>query len=111
MLEKSIDADPSNAQAYAWKACSIGQGLGGGYLKDKFKDDEAISELKSMIEKAIEIVKKGSPKNVFLEASGGINLETLTAYASTGVDAISIGALTTLAKNIDLKMEFKKNPE
>ena len=55
--------------------------------------------------------KKGSPKNVFLEASGGINLETLTAYASTGVDAISIGALTTLAKNIDLKMEFKKNSE
>jgi len=55
MLEKSIDADPNNAQAYAWKACSIGQGLGGGYLKDRFKDDEAISELKSMIEKAIEI--------------------------------------------------------
>tara|TARA_Y100001970_G_scaffold283629_1_gene399291 strand:+ start:235 stop:2001 length:1767 start_codon:yes stop_codon:yes gene_type:complete len=56
MLEKSIEADPNNAQAYAWKACSIGQGLGGGYLKDKFKEEnEAISELKTMIEKAIEI--------------------------------------------------------
>ncbi len=74
-----------------------------GFLLDNMTPKE--------IEKAIEIVKKGSPKNVFLEASGGINLETLTAYASTGVDAISIGALTTLAKNIDLKMEFKKNPE
>jgi len=56
MLEKSIDADPNNAQAYAWKACSIGQGLGGGYLKDKYKEEnEAIGELKTMIEKAIEI--------------------------------------------------------
>ncbi len=56
MLEKSIEADPNNAQAYAWKACSIGQGLGGGYLKDRFKEEnEAIGELKTMIEKAIEI--------------------------------------------------------
>ena len=56
MLEKSIEADPNNAQAYAWKACSIGQGLGGGYLKDRFKDEnEAIGELKTMIEKAFEI--------------------------------------------------------
>ena len=33
MLDKSIEADPNNAQAYAWKACSIGQGIGGGYLE------------------------------------------------------------------------------
>ena len=25
MLDKSIEADPNNAQAYAWRACSLGR--------------------------------------------------------------------------------------
>ena len=43
---------------------------------------------------------------VRLEASGGINQNTLVAIAETGVDYISIGALTKDCKAIDLSMRF-----
>jgi nicotinate-nucleotide pyrophosphorylase (carboxylating) len=38
------------------------------------------------------------------EASGGITLQTLRAYAETGVDYISSGALTHSVKSLDLSM-------
>ena len=41
-----------------------------------------------------------------LEGSGGVNLETVRAIAETGVDRISIGALTKDIKAIDLSMRF-----
>ena len=41
-----------------------------------------------------------------LEASGGITLDKLREYAETGVDYISIGALTKDVKAIDLSMRF-----
>lgn len=41
-----------------------------------------------------------------LEASGGITLENVRAIAETGVDRISIGALTKDIKAIDLSMRF-----
>lgn len=41
-----------------------------------------------------------------LEASGGINNETLVSIAQTGVDFISIGALTKNCKAVDLSMLF-----
>lgn len=41
-----------------------------------------------------------------LEASGGITETTLVAIAETGVDYISIGALTKDCKSIDLSMRF-----
>ena len=41
-----------------------------------------------------------------LEASGGIDLDTLRAVAETGVDRISVGALTKDVKAIDLSMRF-----
>lgn len=43
---------------------------------------------------------------IFLEASGGITRETLPDYLWTGVNGISIGALTTQARNVDIKLEF-----
>lgn len=42
-----------------------------------------------------------------LEASGGITLENVRAIAETGVDRISIGALTKDIKAIDLSMRFE----
>ncbi|HKB83598.1 MAG TPA: carboxylating nicotinate-nucleotide diphosphorylase [Burkholderiales bacterium] len=41
-----------------------------------------------------------------LEASGGINLETVQAVAQTGVDRISIGSLTKDIRAVDLSMRF-----
>ncbi len=40
-----------------------------------------------------------------LEASGGITLDTVRAVAETGVDFISIGALTHSARALDVSME------
>jgi nicotinate-nucleotide pyrophosphorylase (carboxylating) len=41
-----------------------------------------------------------------LEASGGITLQTVNAIARTGVDRISVGALTKDVRAIDLSMRF-----
>ena len=46
--------------------------------------------------------------NAILEASGGINLETVAGIAETGIDRISVGALTHSAKAIDLAMDFEQ---
>ena len=42
-----------------------------------------------------------------LEASGGITLETTRAVAETGVDLISVGALTHSVKALDISLEIK----
>ena len=42
-----------------------------------------------------------------LEASGGVTLETVRAIAETGVDRISIGALTHSAPAVDLAIEWE----
>lgn len=39
-----------------------------------------------------------------VEASGGVNLETVAAIAATGVDIISVGALTHSARAMDISM-------
>jgi nicotinate-nucleotide pyrophosphorylase (carboxylating) len=41
-----------------------------------------------------------------VEASGGITLETLAEVAATGVDLISIGALTHSAPSLDISLDF-----
>jgi nicotinate-nucleotide pyrophosphorylase (carboxylating) len=43
---------------------------------------------------------------VLLEASGGINLDTVAMVAQTGVDFISVGALTHSARAIDLALDL-----
>ena len=43
---------------------------------------------------------------VQLEASGGVNLQTVAEIASTGVDFISVGALTHSAKALDISLEI-----
>jgi nicotinate-nucleotide pyrophosphorylase (carboxylating) len=42
-----------------------------------------------------------------LEASGGITLENVRAVAETGVDEISVGALTHSARSLDVSLELK----
>jgi nicotinate-nucleotide pyrophosphorylase (carboxylating) len=44
---------------------------------------------------------------VRLEASGGVTLETVRAIAETGVDFISVGALTHSAPALDVSMEVE----
>ena len=52
---------------------------------------------------AVELVAGRAP----LEASGGITLATVRAYAETGVDFISVGALTHSARSLDVSLEVE----
>ena len=42
-----------------------------------------------------------------LEASGGVNLQTVRGIAETGVDCISVGALTHSAPALDIALDYE----
>lgn len=50
------------------------------------------------------------PAGLRLEASGGVTLGTIRAIAETGVDFISVGALTHSAPAVDLSLELVEAP-
>jgi nicotinate-nucleotide pyrophosphorylase (carboxylating) len=59
------------------------------------------------IKEAVERLKKaGFFGKLLLEASGGITAENLLEYASTQVDAVSLGELTHSAKALDISLEI-----
>jgi len=62
-------------------------------------DNMSIEEMKRAVE-----IAKGKIKT---EASGKINLDNIRAVAETGVDYISVGALTHSVKALDISMEIE----
>jgi nicotinate-nucleotide pyrophosphorylase (carboxylating) len=54
---------------------------------------------------ALKLIRKGLPEAT-VEASGNMNLKTVADYAKTGVDFISVGALTHSATAVDLSMRI-----
>lgn len=60
-------------------------------------DNMTIAEL----EEAVDLVAG----RVRLEASGGVSLATVRAVAQTGVDVVSVGALTHAARSLDVSLE------
>ncbi|MBK8315705.1 MAG: carboxylating nicotinate-nucleotide diphosphorylase [Acidobacteria bacterium] len=62
-----------------------------------------------MVGQAVEIVRRreGPDSRTQTEASGGINLGNVRAYAEAGVDLISIGALTHSAPAVDISFKIK----
>ncbi|MET1042689.1 MAG: carboxylating nicotinate-nucleotide diphosphorylase [Microbacteriaceae bacterium] len=46
-------------------------------------------------------------RRALVEASGGVSLETVAAIADTGVDIISVGALTHSARALDLGLDIR----
>ncbi|TWT87376.1 Nicotinate-nucleotide pyrophosphorylase [carboxylating] [Pseudobythopirellula maris] len=50
---------------------------------------------------------EGASHRAVLEASGGVNLNTIAGIARTGVDRISVGALTHSAPVLDLGLDWK----
>lgn len=63
-------------------------------------DNMDLGELRSAVE------LRGNSTRPVLEASGGVTLETVRGIAETGVDFISVGALTHSAPALDLGMDF-----
>jgi nicotinate-nucleotide pyrophosphorylase (carboxylating) len=55
------------------------------------------------VRKAVEICSRHS-RRIPLECAGGITLENVRAYAETGVDFISVGALTQSSNAIDMSL-------
>ncbi len=60
-----------------------------------------------MMSQAIAIIR-GCPRQIKIEASGNVTLETLRAIAETGVDFISTSATITRSRWIDLSMRFNE---
>ena len=59
------------------------------------------------LREAIQIRDSSAP-DVLLEASGGISLQTVRGVAETGVNRISVGALTHSVPNFDLGFDFHR---
>jgi len=61
-----------------------------------------------MLREAVRIRNEAAPR-VELEASGGVNLATVRAIAETGVDRISVGALTHSAGYLDIGFDWPRH--
>jgi nicotinate-nucleotide pyrophosphorylase (carboxylating) len=59
-----------------------------------------------LMSEAVALVRAHDPRPE-TEASGGITLETIRGYAQTGVDFISVGALTHSAPSLDLSLQLR----
>lgn len=57
------------------------------------------------VRKLVEMARSLNP-NVIIEASGGITLENVRAYAEAGVDLISVGKLTHSVKAVDISFKI-----
>ena len=62
----------------------------------------------SLMKEAVEKTRQAFP-GVLLEASGGITRERIAEIAATGVDLISVGALTHSARAIDISMNIMQS--
>ena len=88
---------PLEVEARSVEDVSVALGLG---VERILLDNMSVA----MLNEAVQITN-GRAK---LEASGNVTLETVRAIAETGVDFISIGALTHSAKVFDVSFDFMK---
>jgi len=73
-------------------------------------DNMTPREVKASVER-IKHTTAGQPAHwIPTEASGGIVLDNIRAYAETGVDFISVGALTHSARAVDISMSIAAEP-
>jgi len=64
-------------------------------------DNMPISQLREAV-----VRRDAVNPEIELEASGGVNLDTVRAIAETGVDRISVGALTHSAVSLDVALDW-----
>ena len=70
-----------------------------GFLLDNMKPEK--------IRAAVSLIRAShNGADVFIEASGGITLENINPYLDTGINAISIGALTHQAMSKNIRLDF-----
>ncbi len=66
-------------------------------MLDNFKDDDLAAAV---------ALTRGGEHVPMIEVSGGVSKERLAIIAAAGVDAVSVGALTTQAPNVDISMRI-----
>ncbi|MCR8846622.1 carboxylating nicotinate-nucleotide diphosphorylase [Paenibacillus sp. SC116] len=59
---------------------------------------------------AVQVIRSHSP-HILIEASGGVNLDTIRDKALTGVDIISVGALTYSFHALDISLDLNEQKE
>jgi nicotinate-nucleotide pyrophosphorylase (carboxylating) len=57
------------------------------------------------LRQCVTIIRESRPETL-IEASGGVNLDTVREIAETGVDFISVGAITHSATAIDISLKI-----
>ncbi len=68
-------------------------------------DNMSLSEMRRVAAMASIYEGRAGGRDVLLEASGGVTLDNVRAVAETGVDVISIGALTHSAPALDISLD------
>jgi nicotinate-nucleotide pyrophosphorylase (carboxylating) len=91
--EKTIEVETTNLQEVE-EALSVGVDI---IMLDNMATD--------MIRQAVELVNRKAK----IEVSGAITLERLDELAHTGIDYVSVGALTHSAPAVDISMNFSEN--
>ena len=101
--------DATGAQPVIAEARDVGEavaaveGGAGVVLLDNFAPGPALREAVQAVRGAAALA--GRP--VLVEASGGVRLENVRAFAECGVDRISVGALTHSVEALDLSMQVE----
>lgn len=77
-------------------------------LDNMVKVDESKKVDTTMLVTALKMIKDGvKGYTLFTEASGNVNLHTIHAIGETGVDFVSVGALTHSVTALDISMKIK----
>mgnify|MGYP003350860327 CR=1 FL=1 len=93
---------PIEIEVTSWEEASEAMKYG---IERLLLDNFTPEQLKELVPR----IRAVRPK-IYLEASGGITMENLLAFAGTGVDSVSIGALTHSVKSADLSLLFEFSP-
>ena len=82
-------------------------------LDDVIRYGEGIIDRVMLDNFALDVLRTAVERNhgkFATEASGGVTLATVRAIAETGVDFISIGAITHSVKGFDISLEIEEEP-
>lgn len=88
------------AEADTLEQFAVYLGLPTGTLDVVLLDNMDTDQLREAVRR-----RDGAGSSLLLEASGGVNLRTIRAIAATGVDRVSVGALTHSAQSVDFGLD------
>jgi nicotinate-nucleotide pyrophosphorylase (carboxylating) len=71
-------------------------------------DNFAPAALRAVVERLRDFVRRNGARRVELEASGGIDLTSVAEFSASGVDRLSVGALTHSVTALDLSLGIER---